>query len=164
MKLKLEQKNAFDGKAKIELMGLPNGVTAEPQEVTTDTKEVVFNLTAKPEATVGIQKQVTAQVAVTKNGQSLTVNCAAGGVVRVDKGEPGAKPAPITVANAAGAPAPAPPPPAAKPAAPAAQATPPAPTPKPAAPAPAAEKPPAPAAPASSNTPAPVNAATPAAK
>lgn len=154
MKLKLEQKNAFDGKAKIELMGLPNGVTADPQEVTTDTKEVVFNLTAKPEATVGIQKQVTAQVAVTKNGQSLTVNCAAGGVVRVDKGEPSAKPAPITVANAAGAPAPAP---AAKPAAPAIPATPPAPAPKPAAPTPA------PAAPASPN-PAPVNAATPAAK
>jgi len=182
MKLKLEQKNAFEGKAKIELMGLPNGVTAEPQEVTTETKEVVFNLTAKPEATVGIQKQVTAQVAITKNGQALTVNCAAGGVVRVDKGEPGAKAAPIAVANAAGTPAPASPPPAAAPApapkaaapAPASGApqTTPAPAGKPAAPAPGATAPapadtskpqtPAPAAPKPSN-PAPAAPTPPAA-
>lgn len=163
MKLKLEQKIPFEGKAKVELLGLPNGVTSEPQEITPETTEVVFTLTAKPDASLGIQKQVTAQFSIEKNGVPLTANCAAGGVLRVDRQDPSAKPAPIAVANAASAtPAPATPPanaaaapaPAGTPApapASAAKPVPTAPTAAPAAtpaPAPAASSTPAPAAPA----------------
>ncbi|RFC42503.1 MAG: pre-peptidase C-terminal domain-containing protein [Verrucomicrobia bacterium] len=148
MKLKLEQKNPFEGKAKIELLGLPNGVTAEPQEVDAETTEIVFNLVAKPEASLGIQKQVTAQFSVQKNGISLTANCAAGGVLRVDRPDPSAKPAPIAVAKAATPAAtpptpPATPPPAAAPKPAAAPTAAPA-----AAPAPVAAPKPAPTAPA----------------
>ncbi len=186
MKLKLEQKNPFEGKAKIELLGLPNGVSAEPQEITAEATEVVFSLTAKPDASLGIQKQVTAQFSIHKNGIPLTANCAAGGVLRVDRPDPSAKPAPIAVANAASAaPAPATPPAnagataapatAAKPAqaptapaAPAAAATTPAPAPvapaaaaKPPTPAPAPASAPSAPAPAAPSTPAPAAPAPP---
>jgi hypothetical protein len=171
MKLKLDQKAPFDGKAKIELMGLPNGVSAEAQEATAETTELVFNLTAKPEATIGIQKSVTAQFTIQRNGVSLTANCASGGIVRVDKGDPAvlalakaAQAAAAATPPAAPAPtAPAAPAPAAapKPAAPAPMATPPgAPAPKPASPA-AAAPPAAPAPPAAKPAPAPAAPAAP---
>jgi hypothetical protein len=145
MKLKLEQKVPFEGKAKIELMGLPNGVTAEPQEATAETTELVFNLSAKPEASLGIQKAVTAQFTVQKNGIPLTANCATGGIVRVDKGDPAVL-ALAKAAQAAAAAAPATPPAAAP--APAAAAPAPAPAPMPPAAAPAPKPAPAAAAPA----------------
>jgi hypothetical protein len=140
MKLKLEQKVPFEGKAKIELMGLPNGVTADSQDATPETTELVFNLSAKPEASLGIQKAVTAQFTVQKNGVPLTANCATGGIVRVDKGDP----AVLALAKAAQAAAPATPPAAAAPkpaAAPAPPAVAPAQKPAPAPPAPAAPVP-----------------------
>ena len=141
MKLNLEQKTDFEGKVKIELLGLPNGVSAEPQQADSTTKQVTFALKAKPDAALGMQKQVTAQFTLEKNGVSISANCAAGGILRVDRGEvvAAAKPAsplaattPATPATPAAAPVAA-----AKPAMPAAGA--------PAAPATAAPAAPAPA-------------------
>jgi len=149
IKLKLEQKSEFEGKAKIELVGLPNGVSAQPLEIDSQSKEVLFAITAKPDAALGIQKQVTAQFTIVKNGQQLTANCATGGLIRVDRADPAAS-APVAAA--------------AKPQTPAtpAVATPtpaPAPTvaaPAPAAPVAAAPKPQTPATPAvATPTPAP---------
>ncbi|MEI6872556.1 MAG: hypothetical protein WCL08_09765, partial [Verrucomicrobiota bacterium] len=90
IRLKLDQKSAFEGTIKVELMGLPNGVSAEPVEINAETKEALFTITAKPDAALGIQKQVTAQLTMEKNGQKLTANCATGGVLRVDKADPAA--------------------------------------------------------------------------
>ncbi len=163
MKLNLEQKTDFEGKVKIELLGLPNGVSAEPQEADSTTKQVTFALKAKPDAALGMQKQVTAQFTLQKNGVSISANCAAGGILRVDRGEvvAAAKPASPTVPTTPAAPAPpapAAPAPApvaaAKPATPAAGA--------PAAPAPAATAAPAPA-PAAAAKPATPAAGVPAA-
>jgi hypothetical protein len=158
MKLKLEQKVPFEGKAKIELMGLPNGVTAEPQEATSESTELVFNLSAKPEASLGIQKAVTAQFTIQKNGTPLTANCATAGIVRVDKGDPAvlalAKAAQAAAAAAAVPPAPAAPTPAAAPKPAAAPTAPAAPVPPAAKPAPEAPKPAA-AAPAAAPAPKP---------
>ena len=143
MKLNLEQKTDFQGKVKIELLGLPNGVSTEPQEADSKTTQLTFALKAKPDAAIGMQKQVTAQFTLERNGVSVTANCASGGIVRVDRGEvvAAAKPTPAASAPAAAAPS--------TPAAPAAAA--PAPVAKPATPAasvPAAAAPPTPAAPA----------------
>jgi|GEM_PF-231277 len=189
IKLKLEQKSEFEGKAKIELLGLPNGVSAEPLEIDSQSKEAVFAITAKPDAALGIQKQVTAQFTIVKNGQQLTANCATGGLIRVDRAEPAATapvaaaPKPQTPATpTVAAPAPAPTVAAPAPAAPVAAApkpqTPATPTvaaptpaqtvaaPAPAAPVAAAPKPQTPAAPAvAAPTPAPtVSAPAPAAQ
>jgi hypothetical protein len=183
IKLKLEQKSEFEGKAHVELLGLPNGVSAQPQEIDSQSKEVFFAITAKPDAALGIQKQVTAQFTIVKNGQQLTANCATGGLIRVDRADPAAtapvaaapKPqTPATPAVAAPAPAPtvaapAPPAPVAAapkpqmPATPAVAAPTPAPTvaaPAPPAPVAAASKPQTPATPAvAAPTPAPTVAA-----
>ena len=140
MKLNLEQKTDFEGKVKIELLGLPNGVSTEPQEVDSKTTQVTFALKAKPDAALGMQKQVTAQFTLEKSGVSVTANCASGGIVRVDRAEnvAVAKQASTTVTAAPSAPAPAST--AAKPATPAvsAPAAPAPPTPAAAASAPAA--------------------------
>jgi hypothetical protein len=138
MKLNLEQKTDFEGKVKIELLGLPNGVSAEPQQADSTTKQVTFALKAKPDAALGMQKQVTAQFTLEKNGVSISANCAAGGILRVDRGEvvAAAKPASPLAATTPATPAAAPVA-AAKPAMPAAGA--------PAAPATAAPAAPAPA-------------------
>jgi hypothetical protein len=157
MKLKLEQKVPFEGKARIELMGLPNGISAEPQEATPESTELVFNLSAKPEASLGIQKAVTAQFTIQKNGIPMTANCATGGIVRVDKGDPAVL-AVAKAAQAAATAAPATPPPAAPAATPAPKpAAAPAPTPVPPAAAPAPK--PAAATPAATPAPAPKPAA-----
>ena len=156
IKLKLEQKSEFEGKAHIELLGLPNGVSAQPQEIDSQSKEVLFAITAKPDAALGIQKQVTAQFTIVKNGQQLTANCATGGLIRVDRADPAAAaPAPTAPVAAASKPQ--------TPATPAVAAPAPAPTvaaPAPPAPVAAAPKPQMPATPAvAAPTPAPTVAA-----
>jgi hypothetical protein len=157
--LKLEQKSAFEGKAKLELLGLPNGVSSTPVEIDADAKEAVFTITAKPDAALGSQKQVTAQFTLSKNGQALSANCASGGLLRVDKAEPvPATPTP-PVANST-------PVPNNTPSAPSAASTPAQKPPAPAAPsptaAPVASAPTTPPAPAAATAPnAPVQTSTP---
>jgi len=85
MTLKLEQKEPFEGKAKIALVSLPNGVTCEEQFITKDDKEVKFKLKAEPNAQVGQHKQVIAQFTLEKNGEPMQSSIASGGVLRVDK-------------------------------------------------------------------------------
>lgn len=83
--LKLDQKTPFEGKAKIVLVSLPNGVTCEEQFITKDDKEVKFKLKAEPNAQVGQHKQVIAQFTLEKNGEPMQSSIASGGVLRVDK-------------------------------------------------------------------------------
>lgn len=83
--VKLEQKTPFEGKAKIALMGLPEGVTAEEQEVTKDDKEVKFTLKATPTAQVGAHKTLFCQFKLPQNGGEMINSFAQGGVLRVDR-------------------------------------------------------------------------------
>ncbi len=85
MTLKLEQVQPFEGKAKVQLVSLPNGVTCEEREITKDDKEVRFKLKATPEAQVGQHKQVIAQFTLEKDGEPMQASIASGGVLRVDK-------------------------------------------------------------------------------
>ncbi len=47
MTVKLEQKTPFEGKARLQLLGLPPSTTADEQEITKDDKEVKFNIKAE---------------------------------------------------------------------------------------------------------------------
>lgn len=85
MTLKLDQKTPFEGKAKIALLGLPEGVTAEEKEITKDDKEVRFALKATPAAQVGQHKTVIANFTLIKDGEPMTSTVASGGILRVDK-------------------------------------------------------------------------------
>ena len=86
LKVALEQKVPFEGKAKIALMGLPQGVTAEPREITKDDKEVEFTLKAAPDAAAGQHRALFCQFTLTEHGEPMTSSFAQGGVLRVDKG------------------------------------------------------------------------------
>ncbi len=85
MTVKLDQKVPFEGKAKIALLGLPQGVTSEEREVTKDDKEVKFPLKATPTAQVGQHKTVIATFTLVRDGETMTNTIAGGGILRVDK-------------------------------------------------------------------------------
>jgi hypothetical protein len=85
MTLKLENKAPFEGKAKVALVGLPQGVTANEIEVTKDDKEVKFTLKAAPDAQVGQHKTVFASFTLEKDGEPMMSTIASGGILRVDK-------------------------------------------------------------------------------
>ncbi len=85
MTMKLDQKTPFEGKAKVALLGLPQGVTAEEKEITKDDKEVRFVLKAGPDAQVGQHKTVIASFTLIKDGEPMTNTIAGGGILRVDK-------------------------------------------------------------------------------
>lgn len=84
--VKLDQKVPFEGKATLELTSLPNGVTAEPREITKEDKEVKFAIKAAADAQAGQHKQVIAQFTLEKNGEKMVNTIAGGGILRVDKG------------------------------------------------------------------------------
>ena len=85
MTLKLDQKIPFEGKAKLVLLGLPQGVTAEEREITKEDKDVKFNIKATPEAQAGQHKQLFVQFNLIKDGEPLVNTFAGGGILRVDK-------------------------------------------------------------------------------
>jgi hypothetical protein len=91
MTVKLDQKNPFEGKAKIALVGLPQGVTAEEREITKDDKEVKFALKATPTAQVGQAKTIFASFTLVRDGETMTNTIASGGILRVDKASGSAK-------------------------------------------------------------------------
>ncbi len=91
MTVKLEQKNAFEGKAKIALVGLPQGVTSEEREITKDDTEVKFALKATPTAQVGQAKTIFASFTLVRDGETMTNTIASGGILRVDKASGSAK-------------------------------------------------------------------------
>lgn len=100
MKMKVTAKTEFKGKLKVELFGLPNGVTSEAREVDAETTEVEFPLKATAEASVGLLKQVIAQLTIARSGVNLVATCASGGILRVDRGSAPAKTSSTAAAEA----------------------------------------------------------------
>ena len=75
----------FTGEAVLGLKNLPKGVKlVEPKpKVTAQTREVVFDVQAEPDALAGLYKDVACDVAVTLNGQTIHQQSGSG-VLRVD--------------------------------------------------------------------------------
>ena len=73
----------FNGAAKVELVGLPPGVTTQPQEITKDSTEVKFPLQVAADARVGHHKQLYCVVTVMENDEPV-VHTVGGGELRVD--------------------------------------------------------------------------------
>ena len=100
MKLKIEPKAGFEGKAKVELLGLPVGVTSKPVEITQEDTLATFELAAASTATIGLNKQVVVQCTFTKDGTPVVSTCARNGILRVDRPDvaaaaPTTAPAPV---------------------------------------------------------------------
>ncbi len=84
--VKLDQKIPFEGKAKLQLLGLPPSTTADEQEITKDDKEAKFNVKAEKAAPAGQHKQLFCQFSLIKDGDQMNSAFANGGILRVDKG------------------------------------------------------------------------------
>ena len=82
--VKLQQKAPFEGKAKIQLLGLPNKVTAAEREITKDDTEVKFEVQADAVSPVARHASLFCQVAVPQNGEVILQTFAQGGILRVD--------------------------------------------------------------------------------
>lgn len=83
--VKLDQKAPFEGKAKVQLLGLPPSTTADEQEITKESTEVKFNVKADQAAPAGQHKQLFVQFSLEKNGDTMTSAFGQGGILRIDK-------------------------------------------------------------------------------
>ncbi len=104
--VKVDKKKDFAGKARVELLGMPHGVTAEPQEFATDAGEVHFVLKTSADSPLGPHKSLVCRAVVMAEGEPIT-HLMGPGELRIQK------PLPPKVAAA---PKPAPQPAAPKPA------------------------------------------------
>lgn len=91
----------FEGKAKVKLLGLPAKVTTADLELTKDTKELVFPITADKASPAGKHGGIFAQVVIEKAGELITLNTG-GTELRIDVPLPpkAATPAPTTTTAA----------------------------------------------------------------
>ncbi len=86
MTVKIEQKQPFEGTAKVQLLGLPPDTTSDEKEITKETTEVKFEVKAGKGAPAATHKQLFCQFALAKDGENMTSAFANGGILRVDKG------------------------------------------------------------------------------
>lgn len=100
----------FDGKAKVNLVGLPAKVVAPPLELSKDQKEIAFEVTTDKTSPAG-KHGVFCQLIIEKNGEQIVHNVG-GGELRIDVPLPPkaatATPTPAAAKPAAAAPAKAP--------------------------------------------------------
>lgn len=100
--------------ATVTLLGLPHKVTAEPLQVTAETKELVFKVKTEADSPEGTHKNIFCQVTVTENNESIIHARVGDSELRIDKPLPpkpaATTPAPMPVAAAVAAPMPVAPP------------------------------------------------------
>jgi hypothetical protein len=108
--VKVEKQKDFDGKASVELLGLPNEVTSRPQEFSKDSAEVVFPIKTTGNSPPGLHKTLVCRAVVTIAGEPVT-HILGNGELRIQP--PLAK---KPAAQAAASPAAPPPKPSVKPA------------------------------------------------
>ena len=110
----VEQKTPFEGEATVELLGLPNRVTAEPLKFTKDGKDLVFKIKTDKVSPAGTHKSVFCRVTISANGEPITHARVGGTALRIDKPLPpkvaAPKPKPTPAKAVAKKPAPSKPP------------------------------------------------------
>lgn len=105
---KLDQKTKFEGKAKLQLLGLPPNATANELEISAADAQAVFNVTVDAKTPPGQHNQLACVMTLTKDGEPIVQTVSSGGVLRVDPPPPpkANQPAPPPAAAAAAPPAP----------------------------------------------------------
>jgi hypothetical protein len=100
---RLEQKQPFEGKATVKLLGLPEKITASDATITKDSKQVVFDLKLDPTISPGSHRALFCSVEIKRGNEVIHQNIASGGVLRI---VPPKKPSAPTKVAAATAPKP----------------------------------------------------------
>jgi hypothetical protein len=109
----IETLRPFSGEAKVQLTGLPHGVTSPPQSFTADQPEILFPIEIAADARTGKHSGLFCVATIPENGGAIPHQTAMGATLRIDP--PAKKPEP-EVASSQTTPAPAKPAdPAAKP-------------------------------------------------
>ncbi|HTU26801.1 MAG TPA: hypothetical protein VMF30_15440, partial [Pirellulales bacterium] len=70
--INVEKKKDFAGAAKIELLGVPNEVTADPREITQDDKQLVFQVKTTDKSPPGRHKTVICRAVIMAEGEPIT--------------------------------------------------------------------------------------------
>ncbi|HEX3725519.1 MAG TPA: PPC domain-containing protein [Pirellulales bacterium] len=81
--IKVEKKHDFEGAAKVELLGLPNEVTAEPREITKDSTELVFAVKTTANSPAGKHKTVICRATMIASAEPI-VHTLGTGELRID--------------------------------------------------------------------------------
>lgn len=68
---KINQATPFEGKAKLELVGLPLKVTAAPVEIDSNTKEILVKVEIDKTSPIGQHKNIICSAVITKNGEPI---------------------------------------------------------------------------------------------
>ncbi|MFL2938135.1 MAG: PPC domain-containing protein [Opitutales bacterium] len=93
-------KRPFEGKAKLELRGLPAFSTTEPIEFDANSSEIQFPIKVEDKARAGITKNLFCFAKVPFNGKLITHTVGQGGQIRLDNPPPKPKaPKPSTVSK-----------------------------------------------------------------
>jgi hypothetical protein len=104
MVVHLTKQYDFPGAAKVELIGLPNKAVTAPQDVTKDTKDIIFKIATDMTTPAGNHANLFCRVVVTENGEPVVHNIGTG-KLRIDIPLPPKKdappPAPMPAAAAA---------------------------------------------------------------
>ncbi len=103
----IEQKTPFEGKAKLELLGLPNGATAPEAQVGAEDKQVVFNVQTDAKTPAATHTTLVCRFTLMRDGEPIIESLGQGGALRVDAPappRPGVKPAEPKPAAPAGQP------------------------------------------------------------
>jgi hypothetical protein len=79
----LEQQKPFEGKAKIRLEGLPEKVTADEKEISSEDKEVVFDVVVDAQCAPGSHKNLFCTVDVRQGDDVIPHTIAQGGILRI---------------------------------------------------------------------------------
>lgn len=112
---KVQTNTAFEGSAKVELLGLPHKVAAPEMQINKDTKEFAFKVATDKESPAGQHKNVFCRVTISQNGEPV-VHSVGGTELRIDRplppkpNDPPKPPPPAAVVQAPAPAAPAPPP------------------------------------------------------
>ena len=104
---KLDPKTKFDGKAKLQLVGLPPNTTASELEISAADTQAVFNVNVDAKTPAGQHNQLATILTLVKDGEPIVQTVSSGGVLRVDPPPPPKADAPAPPQQAA-APAKAP--------------------------------------------------------
>ena len=68
---KINQTTPFEGKAQLQLIGLPLKVTAAPVEIDSKTKEILVKVEIDKTSPIGNHKNIVCSAVITKNGEAI---------------------------------------------------------------------------------------------
>jgi hypothetical protein len=80
----LSVKSKWEGKAKVELVGLPGNATAPEKEITSSDTKIEFPVTTGKSTPIAQHKGLFLRVTIMQNGEPVVHNIGRGGILRVD--------------------------------------------------------------------------------